>query len=175
MNKVAVIVGHEVNSPGFYSEYLGCSEYDWHQLKIVPGLENCDIFYRPNEVNGYATKMKALAKQLKGYDVAIELHFNGFKDTKANGSEVLHWLGNEQGMDIGNHYLELMSKLGFKNRGLKAIYRKDQRGYHFIQKMPCTALILEPFFGSNKNDTSLITPEKYINVLNQTIEYILKD
>lgn len=175
MKKIAIIVGHEVNSPGFYSEYLGCSEYDWHQLKIVPHLKNCDIFYRPTQFKGYQAKMKVLAKKLKGYDVAIELHFNAFHDPKANGSEVLHWLGNEKAMMYGKFYLQLLGELGLKDRGLKAIYRNDQRGYHFIQKMPCTALILEPFFGSNKKDCSLINPEKYVNMLNQTIEFILNN
>lgn len=103
---------------------------------------------------GYATAMAWLAGLLKTWkaDAAVELHFNAAGVT-ANGHEWLYWHTSKEGMALACKIEErFLGKVpSIKRRGIKPI-KSSERGGTFLRKMPCPAVIAEPFFGTNKKD-----------------------
>jgi len=50
--------------------------------------------------------------------------------------------------------------------------KDGSRGFGFVQKQKPTALILEPFFGSNVEDCQKFDLVKYAGVIYKLLEYI---
>ena len=103
MPDVAIVVGHHPTAKGAALSVgeRQIAEYDFW-LPFAYALRRClyfsDIGYaviqRPNpkpddELMGIVNDT--------GARCAIELHFNGFTDPRAQGSEMLHWHTSEQG------------------------------------------------------------------------------
>ena len=173
VKSIAIVVGHEERYQGAYSPFLSAQEWGWHKDKIVSGIQGACIFWRPERRKGfgYVSQMRQLAKETAGYDLVAELHFNASEDHTANGAEVLHWVSNKDAKMYGQMYLDILTgeMPELRDRGLRAIYNRGQRGYHFIQKMKGTALILEPFFGDNVKDSERFYFDKYVDCLNRWI------
>jgi len=164
--KVAVVVGHHKWSKGAKSPYLG-SEWDV-MSKVAKGL-NCDVLFHNPDLRGYTARQKAMAKRTKGYEYVFELHFNA-ATPQANGCEALYWFSNRQGKKIAKRFCDLCEEVfDYRNRGAKPLHSKNQRGYGFLAYTHGTAIILEPFFGSNQKDSLKFDYEKYTNLLNDLI------
>src|SRR5699024_1463291 len=95
MKTAAVIIGHDKFSPGAYSKYLHASEYMYNSevASYLGGI--ADVYKRPLG-GGYTTQMRQIAEILnpKNYDLVVELHFNSFKNSSANGCEAIVYPGN---------------------------------------------------------------------------------
>lgn len=164
MNKIAIVVGHDKNEQGAFSNLLKQSEYAYH-CEVVKHLP-FDIFYRPTSGN-YYQKMVELSKEIngKGYKAVIELHFNSFNGV-ANGCEALFF----NGLVVGKRYSEVfcsevVKEYGITNRGAKAISKQNERGYWFLRLMDAPAIILEPFFGDNKEALLFKDHKKYADLI----------
>jgi len=104
---------------------------------------------------GYGSAMKDIARQLKaaGCTMAVELHFNAYKEEgqtvgKAKGFEVIaHTLKS----DLGAAMIEAMEqgRVGVC-RGLKTPVKG--RGDKFLTETHCPAVLLEPFFADNPEE-----------------------
>ena len=112
MNKIAIVVGHDKNEQGAFSNLLKQSEYAYH-CEVVKHLP-FDIFYRPTSGN-YYQKMVELSKEIngKGYKAVIELHFNSFNGV-ANGCEALFFNGSV----VGKRYSEVFCSEVVKEYGI---------------------------------------------------------
>jgi len=60
-------------------------------------------------------------------------------------------------------------EMGYKDRGVKLMSKGN--GFGFLQKTKGDALLLEPFFGSNKEDCDRFDYCKFQAVIRDTIEF----
>lgn len=171
--KVAVVIGHDKNSPGAYSPFLRESEYEYNSEVATHLNTVADIYERPLG-GGYMTKMRKLAKILnpKKYDLVIELHFNNF-DNKNNdegeGCEAVIYPGNEKSRKFGEIYCKDISEaFGVDNRGVKE-HGKGERGYGFLFLINAPAVIVEPFFGDEDEALKFKGKVKYAALLQKHI------
>lgn len=178
--KKAFIIGHHLYSQGAFSTELGESEY-YFNSKVGEFLKKMgnDIFYHNGLKGSYRKRCKEMAEKIKKYDVAFELHYNFFNLTSANGTEAIYWNNNELGKILAQKFINNVS-LEFNTRkrtvltayvekiveGIKV--QEYHRGYWMLYYPAPTTIILEPFFGSNKQDVEKFKQnhEKYAELLN---------
>jgi N-acetylmuramoyl-L-alanine amidase len=156
---VAVVVGHHPDAPG---AALRVGEHVTHEYgfwrpfgrELVRSLQTVGIqghlVERPN-----AEPNEALAERVNalGADAAIELHFNAFKDSGPNGTEMLHCADSAEGKRLARGLLQTVTRaLGTKNRGLKPRF-----GWPFLSLTEMPAVVCEPAFGSNRSDAWKLT------------------
>lgn len=107
------------------------------------------------EGSGYSSAMSWIAKEIQNYgaDVAIELHFNS-AGPAAKGYEFLHWHRSSRSARLAScfHFAFKKAFPSANSRGIKPISKED-RGSAFLQRTHCPAAILEPYFGSNVDET----------------------
>ena len=157
MPDVAIVVGHHPAAKGA-ALAVGdkqIQEYDfWLPFAIAlmghPFLLDITstVVRRPNPKPD-ADLMRAVNDT--GARCAIELHFNGFTDPRAQGSEMLHWHTSEQGRllaDLMQQYT--VRALSVHDRGLRGVERG--RGAAFLRGTRMPAVICEPAFGTNPDD-----------------------
>ena len=168
MNKkdVAIVIGHDIISKGAYSDILGMYEYDYNMQ--VAKLVGCDIYTHSRNVS-YRRKMKATYSKLSDYDLTIELHFNAAHPA-ANGAEALYFHTNERGRRAAMLYSKMVSdQYGTRNRGDKPLNNANQRGYWAVASGIPTAIIAEPFFGTNVEANKFKDVCEYAGVLSEFI------
>lgn len=169
--KKAIVIGHDKNSPGAYSNILGTSEYIYNSEVAYCASHIADIHKRPL-VRGYNSQMAELAKKLnpENYDYIPELHFNKFDNIDNNkgvGCEAIIYPGNKNMRRLGEIFCDYISKkYEIPNRGVKE-HGKGERGYGFLSKMSADAIILEPFFGDESEALKFKEPTEYAYDLEQ--------
>lgn len=181
--KVAIVIGHTSNGDkGAYSETLKLSEYDYN-LKVANHMKELnpsvyDVY--THTIQEYYNRQKAMADKLnaKAYDLVIELHYNAASPV-ANGTETLYYFNSAKGKAYAESISqEIVKEFGTSIRGVngaKALVNKNDRGYYAVYLPKATALIVEPFFGSNPSESAKFADyKKYACVLNNTITKILK-
>lgn len=96
----------------------------------------------------------------KNVDLNISIHFNsGAGDKKGNGrttgTEVLVFDNNSDKADIAKRICNQMSKLGFKNRGVKI-----NQGLYFLKHTNKPSILIEVCFVDDKDDVELYNSDK---------------
>lgn len=168
MEKIALIIGHNERSKGAYSVIVG-SEYDyWTRIasKIkteIPSL--VDVYERkPNKA--YIPEMNEVLKELNknNYKFCLELHFNAAKNKQANGCECLVYYKNDKAKELATNFMvRLQNVFGSKirgNHGLILIDSSKIRGGYGICNSKDTYILVEPFFGSNLDESLKFSIEK---------------
>lgn len=172
--KIAVVIGHEPEAPGAFSQYLGKTEYDYNTEVAKHLPSEIDVYTRPKG-GGYKSKMKALAEKMYAgnYNLVLSLHFNAFNNL-ANGTEALIYRKNERSRRFAELYCRNITKTyGTKDRGVKELSVPSDRGYWFVFFQEGDAIILEPFFGDNEEAKRFADPAKLACVIETTInDYI---
>jgi N-acetylmuramoyl-L-alanine amidase len=168
--KVAVVIGHDVKSPGAYSTHLHTFEYMYNS-EVATYLAGCaDIYKRPLG-GGYKTQMKTLAAEInaKNYDLVIELHFNCF-NKEAHGCEAVIFKGNKTTRAKGEKFCKHITETyRTHNRGVKEVATDADRGYWFLRLMDAPAMILEPFFGDVEESLRFENPGKYAEIIKNVL------
>ena len=157
--KIALVIGHRSESQGAksvkrISEYAYW--YTWLHLAkhFFPDAHQYRVFERNDmDGRGYRERMRKLGKRIDewGADIAISFHFNAAQNVKAEGFEVLCTTNTPSQL-----YARLMAgimdeHLYGDNRGIKTVRRSD-RGGGFLYGTRAVAILLEPFFGTNRED-----------------------
>ena len=170
--KYAFIIGHTEKDKGAYSEHLKIQEWDIFKNFANAFLtDSGDIFTHNKDISSYTQRQTDTAQKTAQYKYSFELHFNA-ASPKAQGCEALYYYKNEEARMIAEKYCSLMvQEMGIKSRGAKAL-RDGDRGFGFVQKQKPTALILEPFFGSNIEDCKNFDMVKYSAVIYKLLEFI---
>ena len=176
--KVALIIGHNKRSKGAYSQIVG-SEYDyWKRIaeKIkteIPAL--VDVYERkPNKA--YIQEMNEVLKDLNknDYKFCIELHFNSAGNGQANGCECLVYYKNNNAKELATNFMaRLQNVFGSKirnNHGIIEIQDSKTRGGYGICNSKDIYILVEPFFGSNQDESLKFSVEK--DVANLFINFI---
>jgi N-acetylmuramoyl-L-alanine amidase len=159
--KIAVVVGHDKNKAGAFSPFIKESEYMYHNEVVSVMSSKFDYYSRPL-ASGYKSQMEILSKQInpKNYDLVVELHFNAF-NKKAQGVETLSFPNNSETKEWGEKFCKIISEnYKIPNRGVKHV-TKDGNGYWFNKLMNCNTIILEPFFGDEKESLKFKDHEEY--------------
>lgn len=171
--KFAFVIGHTSGpDKGAFSPYLEKFEYDLFKEFANKHLSEIgDIFLHDENIISYTQRQADTATKTTEYEYVFELHFNSAKPA-AEGCEALYYTGNTKAEKIGQKFCSLMvQEMDMKNRGAKALNASD-RGFGFVSSQKPTALILEPFFGSNSDDCRNFKEEKYKKVIFELINYI---
>lgn len=103
----------------------------------------------------YSAAMSWLGRQCRKLkaDIAIELHFNS-AGPYAEGHEWLYWHRSPKSQRLAECFRDAFRNNypDSRSRGIKPC-DAESRGSLFLRLTPCPALILEPYFGSNKAET----------------------
>ena len=166
--KIAFIVGHTPFSKGAFSKILDSYEWDFYNLYFDRFNEMGDVFIHDNKL-GYTSRQKEMATKTRDYDLVFELHFNASNGT-AHGCEALHYHRNETARKICFAFCEKYTELtGAKNRGTKALNDGSDRGFGFVYYQKPTAIILEPFFGDNKEDCNKFSIDAFLDSIKYAV------
>ena len=171
MKKIALIVGHNPKSQGAVRVTDGKSEYVFNKklaedLKALKPEQYSIIFRDP--AGGYAKEIDLAYAEANEQRVSgtVELHFNASAAASATGTEVLT-SGTRNSMILCNLLQDKMFlALRLKNRGVKQV-TKQQRGGRSLWAGSSPAALIEPFFGSNRNDCEVIDRnyDKFVKAL----------
>ena len=181
IKKVAVVVGHTAGSKGAQSPYLP-AEYDYN-IEVANKLKqygcNYDVFTHRTYSVGYYNMWRETASKINSqdYDLVIELHYNTASPT-AHGTETLHYFNSKKGKQYAQIFSQQISEdFGTKLRGIqgaKPLVNKNDRGFYAVYLPKPPALIVEPFFGSNEEESVLFKDtDKYAESLHKAIQKCL--
>lgn len=155
--QVAIVIGHTEKKPGACSPHGIPCEWQFNN-KVAEYLKDiADVYYNDTYKRGYRSMVARTAKRInkEDYLLVIELHYNAASPS-ANGTECLYYYANETGKKLAQLYSKMVSdKFGTKirgNKGAKALVNKGDRGFYAVAYPDPTAIMPEPFFGSNKED-----------------------
>ncbi|MDX1349657.1 MAG: hypothetical protein R3279_05390 [Putridiphycobacter sp.] len=165
----AFVIGHtdgkgRSKDQGAYSPILQATEFNWH-LKHLKQLQLIgDVFMHDSNLVNYIDRQRKTARLTTQYKQVFELHFNASRDADGDGDgdgsgcEALHNDGNLVGEQFAINYCQLVNKhLGIKIRRKNgAIPVINGRGAGFIKLTGPTAVVLEPGFGDNINDATIL-------------------
>ena len=166
--RLAILVGHSEASPGAKAG-APINDYEYNYWKPIAmemwryareaGLD-AQIFLRDGVgIEGVKRQVNAYLEGFAG--ASVELHFNGHMDRSIRGYETLFVDGESK------EWAKLIHKNGLaaltehkgeevkkpRDRGLKQLLNSD-RGFSNLHGLVAPACLIEPFFGSNANDSS---------------------
>lgn len=156
MDKIALVVGHNARSQGAVRATDGRTEFDWCGdlaaaiLARMPGRYR--VFRRPAG-KAYTAEIRETYAAVDAWGAAasIELHFNAAADPRATGTETLT-SGTPGSLRLaGVIHPAMVGALPLKDRGL-VVRRKGERGGESLWSGRAPAVLLEPYFGSNRAD-----------------------
>ena len=198
--KVALVIGHNSRSKGAFSSIIGTEYDYWKRIaeKIKAEIPNLvDIYERqPNE--SYLKEMRKVINEMDKHDYkyCLELHFNASSSEKSNGCECIIYKGNKKAEVLATQFMaRLQNNFGSKIRikentiittkekgqeekieekvrthGLILVQDSSTRGGYGICKSRHTYLLLEPFFGSNPDESLKFADEQ--KVVDLFVKYI---
>lgn len=176
--KIAIVIGHTANSKGAVSPYLK-PEFDFNKevaIKLKEYSPNVyDIFEHRTYANGYKSMIQETANKInsRDYDLVIELHYNAASPS-AHGTETCYYFASKKGKKFAETFSKIISenhntKLRGAN-GAKPLVNKEDRGFYAVYLPKPPALIVEPFFGSNEDDSNKFKDvDKYAATLNEAV------
>lgn len=167
---------------------------------IIPQI--IDVYERKAS-KYYTQEMNEILEELNknDYKFCIELHFNASTNSQANGCECLVYYGNNKAKELATDFMaRLQNKFGSKirtkentlkeikvvngkelttekketTRGLILIQDSKTRGGYGICNSKDTYILVEPFFGSNQDESLKFSVEKdvvdlFINFIKENI------
>lgn len=102
-----------------------------------------------------------------GADVYLSFHMNSYKDSSANGIEVLYGRNASQtSKDLASYMCNSLAGIGFKNRGAK------EQGATVLEKSNMPAVTLENGFITNAHDLELYknNQQAFVNIICDVLE-----
>ena len=157
--KIANNNGHTLNGTGrgaigFIDESICTRQIGKY---FIEGMKSLNHTVYDCTIDKSSNYLYEAVKEANKYNVdyAISHHLNCFADEKANGVEVLIYdLNDKETYKVAERICKEISKLGFKNRGVK-------QGNHlyWLRKNKSKAILIEYLFCSNNNDVSLYNPQ----------------
>lgn len=172
--KIALIIGHNQRSRGAYSSIVG-SEFDyWKRIaeKIQVKIPDLVDVYERKPKQYYGQEMREVLQELNkhNYKYCLELHFNAGSE-QAQGCECLVYYKNEQAQELASIFMSRLQNIfGSKIRGIIPVKTDNIRGGYGICHSKDTYILVEPFFGSNHDESLKFSIES--DVVNFFVKYI---
>ena len=124
--------------------------------------------------------MEEVLKELNknDYKTCLELHFNSSTNSQANGCECLVYYKNNKAKELATNFMaRLQNIFGSKirgNHGIIEIQNNKTRGGYGICNSKDTYILVEPFFGSNNDESLKFSVEKdvvdlFVNFIKENI------
>lgn len=172
--QIAICIGHTAsgNGSGAQNKYaLIKDEHKWNEevallLRdiLVSRGASPKLYYRTDSsysvfINKQAQEMRAAQPNCK---CAIELHYNAAGDPRANGCEFLCYSnsGASLARELVKAYKHQFSEM--KLRRDNGVYRiSSGNGVGWLKRVPPPAVIVEPFFSSNKQEMLFFDGKKH--------------
>lgn len=180
MKKIALIIGHNPKSQGAVRVTDGMTEFAFYK-KLAEDLKALApdqyVILQRSPEGGYAKEIDRVYAEANALRVSgtVELHFNAAAAASASGTEVLT-SGTRNSMILCNLLQDHMTTaLKLKSRGVKQV-TKQQRGGRSLWVGSSPAALIEPFFGSNRNDCEVIDRnyDKFVKSLHDACTTFLK-
>lgn len=156
---ITICVGHSAAKPGAKAVGpLSIHEYEYNSnlASVIFQRINLDfdsvIVFR----DGLTIEETYLGIEAMNPDANIELHFNAALNQFARGSEVLcvdKWFSFATMLNTG--ICEALNREPRLNRGVKVVFKPDERGFGSCSKLNVPNALIEPFFGSSPIDAEL--------------------
>lgn len=156
---ITICVGHSRSKPGAKAvPPLSVHEYEYNctlaieiELILAPKFRVYVAFRDGLSITQTYNEIEKLKP-----DANIELHFNSAADPKAKGTETLC---NENSVAFAKMIqAAICAQLGRPkelDRGVKVLRSSQDRGYSSVSRLNVPNVLIEPFFGSNKDDAEL--------------------
>lgn len=190
--KVCIVIGHHKFAQGAYNADKKLTEFTFSQelaryIKAkCPDSIDLEIVYR-EPVKGSYLHLPAVINELDP-DFIVSLHCNAY-NKKVSGTETLHHYNSKRSKIMAQIFQDnLVSFLGFPDRGLKLRRaRKEQpegfadistRGGHLLKYTDAPCIITEAFFIDNTDDLLMVMDnieelaQVYINSILEVIQKI---
>jgi len=163
MKQIALSLGHYPSAPGK-------TEGEFSEFNLMAPILGYTVFYLLREgVQPWLVPSGALSEKTdyvntgannRKYDLAVELHANGFRDPTANGCETLYYPTSKKGKVAAETIqAKLVTSFPVANRGTKEGYYQGDPSkgvLSWLKDTNCPAVILEPGFLSNTTDRMLL-------------------
>ena len=162
IGKIAVVIGHNSKKQGAQaitpidrSEFDFNSELATHMLVLAENYRMDVKTFTREYLGSYTKEIRKVYGEVNtwGADFSMELHFNSAYFTAA-GSEVFS-SGTPESLRFANlvqqELITLFKRSGKTDRGVK-VRKKGARGYLSLVSGKAPAILVEPFFGSNRSD-----------------------
>jgi N-acetylmuramoyl-L-alanine amidase len=160
--KLVVVIGHNKDQRGAMAVYpIASKEYDFNHKVALDIYRHC----RSNNIECMVIDKSESTQKIvfdkvnkeERESVVVELHFNASDNCKARGTEVLYVDENSEMMakSMQESLCLCLNRIGKQNRGVKKLTDID-RGFHNICGFEWPAILIEPFFGDNKEDSRLV-------------------
>lgn len=169
MKKLAVVVGHTRAAAGAYSHTLRSSEYPWNsdlavRIQAMRSIRlQCQTFFR--DAGGISGAY--LDGERWGADAFVELHFNSSHNNTSTGTGVLYQTSVSKPFAI-LLFQEISTTLRLapwpgRSSGVSTPYQASgtqERGKSSLTASRRPSALIEPFFGSNPNDSRVAEANK---------------
>lgn len=157
--KIALIIGHHAKDGGAYSEFLQSNEFDFYS-KVAEKVNGVTVFTHNENIGGYTSRIKDTARRVDafGAELVIECHFNA-ATPQANGCETLYYFNSKKGREYAQQFSNIVTcwtGIKLRNGGLKPLVNEKDRGFASVFYPKAPTILIEPFFGSNKEDCEKI-------------------
>ena len=174
---IAICVGHSRRGDKGAQSVSKEQEWDYNkkvaqEYKTHLAKHNINsVIISTYDADGYTNAMRDLTKNLNAFNVdfAVELHFNCADSPQAHGYEFLYWRNSKKGSKIASSFQQVFKKSfpNNLNRGTKGL-EVGSRGALFCRLPSMPSVILEPFFGSNKEEWETFGGHHGIQLLGET-------
>lgn len=168
--KLGVIVGHTNNSKGAWSDTLGQAEYTWnrHLAELIEDIAT-SVEIKTFLRDGHGIAGAYAASDAFGANLTVELHFNASHNDQATGTGVLYYPGSKNGRRFSKFLFDELSQvLGLRDwpKGSGGVVTpfqasgQQRRGLRSLSAGRAPAALIEPFFGSNPQDSATAQSSK---------------
>jgi len=170
--RVALIIGHTEYKQGARNVRANQCEYEWNESIAYGVAEGLPLEFKPNVLLKDDLDEDSFIDMVNMFkpELVLELHFNSSDKSFHAGCEALVVNGDAVSLSLAADFCgRYCERFGSRNRGPKLIGDKD-RGYRNISRFNAPAILLEPFFGSNRGDC--ISKKGYISFLIEWLVYL---
>ena len=151
--RIALVVGHNPKAQGAVRVTDGRTEYDWcgdlaAQIFALAPARYTIVRRTPG--SGEIGRAYAEVDRL-GVNASVELHFNAAEAASATGTETLTSGSAASKRLAALVQAGMVGALGLRDRGL-LVRSKSERGGASLHTGKAPAILIEPYFGSNRAD-----------------------
>lgn len=174
MAKIAINCGHCLEGAGYgavsglYKESLITRQVGGELIRLLRAkghtVYDCTVDSAASQ-NAYLKDVVMMANRTKA-DLFISLHCNASSSHAGYGAEVYTYRGKKR--DQAVHVLYELSRLGFRNRGIK-----DGSAFYVVANTIAPALLIEMFFLDNRTDQTLYSKLGYKGIAKAISEAIV--
>lgn len=156
--KIAIVVGHEPGGGAEGERSFNMSLSVIMRNRLVSS--GADVYIHHHKIRSYGARQDAMRDavndNMPDCDVCVELHFNSYDKEAAHGHEFLYNGSKALAEAFRDEFQASFPwSTARADDGIK--HTPTGRGSGFLRKAPAWAVLVEPFFDSNKKEHDYFT------------------